>query len=293
MDVGAGGQVAGGQEGNGAQGGDVLGEVAALRVGDTDAAHARGGCGDGLQHADGQADGRRDQDGGEGAEQLPVHDHAQAGEFAADVVDLGPGGQRVGEGHVLGVGQVVGDAAALEGGDAAGHGGGEEFARVGGAVPDFQRDGDQFVQFPSALPAVGDQRVAVEGAVVGAQGPGGVLEAAQPGVRVDGEGEKVGAAFGFQLLEQEGHFAVPADPAARLQGGASALPGTGQHLGGGGLAELGDVGRRLLERGRGGGHGGHRAAAAGTQSDAVVVCRASRVGTRSAALASTRSTPRS
>jgi hypothetical protein len=207
-----------------AQRGQVLPRVPTLRVRDRHAAHPLGDRERGLDQGHGQANRRRHEDRREGAEQLPVHRDPGRGELAGLPVDLLPVAQRVGDRHVLGVGDVVGDPAALERGEPGGGARGEQRARVRRSVPHLDRCAHGLVQLAASGRAVGDQRVSVEAGRIRRERPVDAGELEQPGVRVDRDRENPGIRLVLQAREQGQHLGVAPDAAARLD---ERLPGHG------------------------------------------------------------------
>ena len=146
------------------------------------------------------------QGAGEGAEGLPVDGNAVLLVQAHQPVHVHPVGHGALQGDALGVGDIVGDAAALIAGKAAGQGDLCQQAGVGGAVAHLHRHLGGLGHLAAAGDAVVDPGEAVEH---GLAQPGALpdaqlrfLVAVEAGIGVDGGGQQVGLALVLQVVEQ-------------------------------------------------------------------------------------------
>ena len=200
------GQVFLGQLLQGADGGHVLHQVAALAVAHGDVLHALLGGQQRLDDGGGVGDAGGNQRAGERAVGLAVDGHAHLLIQAGQAVDVLPVLDGALHGDVLAVGQVVGDAAALVAGEAAGVGDFGQQPGVGGSVAHLHGHVHALDDLAALGNAVVHRREAVEHGAIQAQGLVDavlrLLVAVLAGVAVDGGGQQVGLAELLQVLEQ-------------------------------------------------------------------------------------------
>ena len=174
------------------------------------------------------------QSAGQGAEGLTVDGDAVLFVDAGETVNVLPVADGLLDGDVLGVGQVVGDAAAFVAGEAAGVGDLGEETGVGGAVTDLHGDVQVLDDGAAALHTVVDGREAVQQAALSLHGLAdavlGLAMTVLTGVAVNGGGEEVGAAFVLQELQELNVLLDESHAGAGLDQGNALLLGIGKLL---------------------------------------------------------------
>ena len=184
----------------------VLDQVAALAVAHGDVLHALLRRQQGLDDGRGVGDAGGHQGAGEGAVGLPVDGYAHLLIEARETVHVLPVPDGALHGDVLAVGQVVGDAAALVAGEAAGVGDLGEQPGVRGAVADLEGGVDALDDLTAAGHAVVYRREAVEHGPAQAHGLLDavlrLLVAVLAGVAVNGGGQQVRLAGVLEVLHE-------------------------------------------------------------------------------------------
>ena len=187
-------------------GGHVLAQVAALAIANANVFDTLLRGQQRLDDGDGVGDAGGHQGAGQGAVGLPVDGNAHFLIKTGEAVHILPVPDGALHGDVLAVGQVVGNAAALIAGKAAGVGDFGKQPGIGGAVADLNRHIDAFNDLAAVENAVVDSREAIEHGPAQTDGLGnavfGLLVPVLTGVGVNGGGQQIGLAFLFQKLQQ-------------------------------------------------------------------------------------------
>ena len=238
-------QVLVGQLLQGADGSDILNQVAALAVAHGDVLDALLSGQQCLDDGSGVGDAGGNQGAGQGAVGLTVDGNAHFLVQTGEAVHVLPVTDGALHGNVLAVGQVVGDAAALVGGEAAGVGDLGQQTCVGSAVADLHGQVHGLDDLTALGDAVVDGGEAVHHGAAQADGLGDAVlslgVAVLTGVRVDGGGQQVGLAVLFQVLHQLDVLFHNGNTGAGLHQGAAGSLGVQQLL-----AELAAVGHGLV-----------------------------------------------
>ena len=218
-----------------ADGRHILRQVAALAIAHGDVLDALLCRQQRFDDGHGVGDAGRHQRAGQGAVGLPVDGDAGLLIHTGEPVHILPVPDGLLHGDIFGVGQVIGDAAALIGGKAAGVGDLGEQTGVGGAVADLHGDIQALDELAAGVDAVVHCGEAIEH---GAAVFDGLLDAVLrlriavlTGVAVDGGGQQICFALVLQIGQQLDVLIQQRNAGAGLDQGDAVLLGVQQLLG--------------------------------------------------------------
>ena len=213
-----------GERFKGADGGDVLNKVAQLAVADSDALDALLGCKKRLDDGNGMAHERGNERAGQRSERFAVDADAHLFIKADQAVNIHPVHDASVQRNALGIGDVVGNSAALVAGETAGQSDFGKKSGIGGSVANLDRDFDGFSHSSAAGNAVVDGGEAVEHrhVLLGrlADAVFSFFIAVQAGVAVDGGGKKIRFAFVLKVLHELDVILNQRNAGSRLNEGA-------------------------------------------------------------------------